>query len=466
MGGFQRRFLACCSSVLTILAFSLLGGCTSPVNGAPCVDEDGDGYGRPDQDTTNCEMVGLDCNDNDPSIHPLAEEGCDGQDTDCDGVVAPEEDDGDGDGVTECDGDCDDTDATVYLGAAELCDGIDNDCDGEAETDETDGDGDGFSPCADDCDDADADVYPGADDICDGVDDNDCDGATDPSEDDGDGDGFSFCDGDCDDTAADVHPGAPDTCDDVDDNDCDGVIDPMEDDGDGDGYSECDGDCDPADDTVFPGADEICGDGVDQSCDGGDPWVPNDEIGFCHDGLFVGTLPAPVLPDGSSLAIYGNSGADGDDTSSGLVDNVEVVEGLGIAFEDTFDGDLSAYTTFGDPESEISPEGNPAPSLMTAGDDCGTSGVTTNQTFDWDANGWDVTADLLIGTAADDHQSIVAVMDGTVVNACGGDMPLASVRASYTGVDDTLRFSVTGQGSLAVSAPGVGVWQNVQMIKP
>jgi len=40
------------------------------------------------------------------------------------------EQDNDGDGWTNVDGDCNDTDASIHPGAEELCDGIDNDCDG------------------------------------------------------------------------------------------------------------------------------------------------------------------------------------------------------------------------------------------------------------------------------------------------------------------------------------------------
>ena len=106
------------------------------------VDADGDGY-----------LEHEDCDDEDPTVYPGAEELCDGEDNDCDGGVdeglssAPYYMDRDGDGYgsgepagEDCgapdgysmeDGDCDDQDASVFPGAEETpCDRVDGDCDG------------------------------------------------------------------------------------------------------------------------------------------------------------------------------------------------------------------------------------------------------------------------------------------------------------------------------------------------
>lgn len=85
-----------------------------------------------------------DCADNDPDIHPDAEEVCDGMDNNCDGTwdawegepdAWPEDMDCDGDGFVKIawggeESDCDPWDASTYPGAPELADERDNDCDG------------------------------------------------------------------------------------------------------------------------------------------------------------------------------------------------------------------------------------------------------------------------------------------------------------------------------------------------
>ncbi len=242
--------------------------------------------------------------------------------------------------------DCDDNDATVSPAAEEVCDGVDNDCDtltDDADDNLTaltwylDGDGDGrapdFAPSAvfcnppaeyvlyqGDCNDSDPSIYPNSIEACtaDMVD-NDCDGLVDQADpswsdvsvavaEDADGDGFpgsggaiGACSGeqppgwvplavgaDCDDTDGLVNPAAVEVCDQV-DNDCDSMVDEdflssayysdLDQDGFGDGNStpvlSCEpipglvigtSDCDDTDPDVNPAADEVCDD-VDNDCD-------------------------------------------------------------------------------------------------------------------------------------------------------------------------------------------------------
>ena len=186
----------------------LLLACTGETLDPPDrVDADGDGW-----------VASEDCDDDDDSIHPEAEERCNGLDEDCDdqideGVKTTIYQDADGDGYGDVNyamggcgdepgwatngDDCDDSDLTIRPGAPESCNEVDDDCDGVVDDNPADGmtsyadaDGDGYgdpyvstSGCAipsgytgdrQDCDDTDSAVYPGAEEICDDGRKNNC----------------------------------------------------------------------------------------------------------------------------------------------------------------------------------------------------------------------------------------------------------------------------------------------------
>ena len=197
-------------------------------------DMDGDGFGdlAGQMDTCLAEVPpgfvanGLDCDDTNVSMYPGAEEGCDGIDNDCNGLVDDAitlysyypDTDGDffGDffstsldtclntapaGYVINNMDCDDGNAGINPEALESCDGIDNNCNGLADDEleiftyflDSDGDHFGSSTSLDtclntapagyainnmDCDDGDANVNPEALESCDGID-NNCNGLAD-----------------------------------------------------------------------------------------------------------------------------------------------------------------------------------------------------------------------------------------------------------------------------------------------
>ncbi|MBM4391011.1 MAG: putative metal-binding motif-containing protein [Deltaproteobacteria bacterium] len=287
------------------------------------VDADQDGYGDDASTVYDCTQpegtatVGGDCNDADAAYNPGASESdcADPNDYNCDGSVGYADDDGDGYAACE---ECDDGSAAANPAAEETCNDQDDDCDGLVDdADDTvsgaltwyrDLDGDSYgdattstAACSQpegygtdntDCDDTRADVNPAASEVCNDLDD-DCDSLLDDADDsldtstastwyvDADSDGYGSdsstllaCDqpggtsllaGDCDDADAAYNPGAlEEDCTDPSDYNCDGAVGYA--DADGDGYAACE-ECDDGNAANNPAATETC-DGADNDCDG------------------------------------------------------------------------------------------------------------------------------------------------------------------------------------------------------
>jgi hypothetical protein len=241
----------------------------------PCLDDDLDGW-------TTCDG---DCDDDDGTVWPGAEEVVDGKDNDCDGIADEGTDlyDDDGDGWTEFGGDCDDTDSSIHPGATEIYyDGVDQNCDGKSDYDKDEDGHDSDAYSGTDCDDDDRTLNPDAiESYYDGIDQN-CDGKSDYDK---DGDGYdsnAYSGTDCNDSVYTINPGATEIWYDGTDQNCDGKSDY---DKDGDGYDSdayTGNDCNDSVSAINPGATEIYYDGIDQNCDGKNDY-DQDEDGYLAD---------------------------------------------------------------------------------------------------------------------------------------------------------------------------------------
>jgi len=404
-------------------------------------DEDGDGHG------SGCG----DCDDLNPYTFPGAPEICDGEDTDCDGLIGDGEGDLDLDGYMPCEGDCDDEDSNTFPGAEEICDGNDNNCDELIPNNEADLDGDSYLACYDDCDDLNPYTFPGAPEICDGLD-NNCDYILPDDELDLDFDGYIACE-DCDDNNPNVHPGALEVCDGF-DNDCDGLGTDGEIDGDGDGYMECD-DCDDTDYDINPGVD-LDGDGYGacEDCDDNDPIVNPATPEVCNglDDNCNGVIDDHLSLDGEADATYlgedsgdllgsvtamGNSDADGYDdiilgsptNSSGAVNGGKVYVVLGdAAIGGDFDIALIADADF----------------TGTDADAYAGMSICANESLDY--NNYD---DILVGSLTDGYLAFsgpllsgsynLSSVDVKFTNANGDGVQY--VAAMPNGADDILAYN-------------------------
>ncbi|WP_274474905.1 choice-of-anchor tandem repeat GloVer-containing protein [Mangrovimonas aestuarii] len=409
-------------------------------------DLDGDGYGDPDTSLVVCSQpIGyvdnaLDCDDNDNSINPVAQEICDGVDNNCDGLVDDADDsvigqttwyaDTDGDGYGDSNNsalscgqptgyvdnalDCNDGDNAINPDAQEICDGIDNDCDGLIDdvddsiiglsTWYADIDGDGYGDSnnsilscgqttgyvdnALDCNDGDNAINPDAQEICDGID-NDCDGLVDDADDsiigqlvwylDADGDGY----GDSSDSV--LSCGQPT------------------------GYVDNALDCDDSNNAINPSAQEIC-DGIDNDCDGlvddADVSIVGQSVWYADtDGDGYGDIASTVISCNQPMG-YVDNAFDCDD-NNGLINpgSQEICDGIdndcdGLV-DDSDDSLLGGVSWYADVDGDGYGDANS--SVVVCGQPIG----YVDNALDCDDNNWNV------------HPDAQEVCDG-IDNDCDG----------------------------------------------
>ena len=337
-----------------------------------------------------------DCNDEDASINPDADEVCDGVDNNCDAITDVDatdavefygDADGDGfggdaltfmaceapEGFFATNDDCDDTNADVNPNGAEICDGLDNDCDGALDdADDSvdlstitdwypDFDGDGYG---DDSDPTQSCSAP-AGHVIDGGDCDDIDPLLNPATvwyADVDGDGYgsndfttiqceqpnnhTFASADCDDSNPNINPDALEVCDNGADNDCDGLIDDDDDsldldtrtlwypDADTDGY----GDSADAGTLYCNGPSGTANNGED--CDDVDNTVSPDATEVCEDGIdndCSGDAPECGL-SGSTTTASADVSISGNSSSDYFARRVAIFDGDNDGNDDFFAG--------------------------------------------------------------------------------------------------------------------------------
>ncbi len=284
-------------------------------------DMDGDGYFNDDGVCTDLDPADVDCDDTNRGVHPGAPEPCNERDDNCvDGTDDEADTDGDGHVEAGCSSspggdDCDDEDGSIHPGADEACNGVDDDCDSGCD--------DGFDccmgaelgcttvcgstgrgACTSDCLVPDGeDCLPPAE-ICNGEDD-DCDTVVDNDLPCTPGDlahcttecgttGLGICTDECREAPPEACSAPAEECNGLDD-DCDDVVDEgfecfAEDvvacttSCDSEGSGVCTDECrvPGVSDCYPPASEHACDDGVDDDCDG---WED------CWDEDCIGTIP-------------------------------------------------------------------------------------------------------------------------------------------------------------------------------
>jgi hypothetical protein len=192
--------------------------------------------------------------------------------------------------------------------------------------------------------------------------------------------------------------------------------------------------------------------------------APAEAIRFYVDDVLVAELYSAAQPTAMPIKLAGRSGAYGTSERSGLYDNVFVELGgsTTVCDDDFMALDTGYWGSYGSPQPHLLTDfGDPAPCLMTSGDDWNDSGLYSLQSYDW-SDGFVFEADVHVNSTDDYHNVEFGIADA--VQPDGEQLGhVIGVNWKNGGGGLNVLRCTTDAGSLEVPAATTGAWHRIRI---